>query len=281
MKSLVISSFFLWYPGVLKNKLHLQSTTKWPVPSAVVISNQDIGNHITNGYALQPVKNRMRRADSGLVLIKVLHIGDSHVKSGYFSEHFMEKLNAFYAQKLKGNLFFNFQLFCKTGTKYSDYNELAELDNQLVREKPDLVIISLGTNDAFSGSYKTKFYEKVDHLVTKIKTLSPQAAILLTTPSDALKKNNLTGVFTTLPELQFVTDVIIKYAADHGLASWNLHQIMGGTYSINTWYQRKLAAPDRVHFTAKGYTMFADWLFDAFTSCLESNTPKTFKSNFF
>ena len=276
MRSLLVNSFFLLFPFAMQNKLQLTGPVKDVVQVKNMMPGQRPGNQITNGYALQSVKNKMHRKDSSLVLIKVLHIGDSHVKSGYFSQPFMEKLNAFYAQKYRGNLFFNFQLFCKIGTKYSDYNDLAELDNQLLREKPDLVIISLGTNDAFSGSYRVKFYEKIDHLVTKIKTLSPQAALLLTTPSDALKKNTLTGVYTALPELQYVVDVIVKYANDHGLAYWNLHQIMGGQYSINNWYQRNMAAPDRVHFTAKGYTMFADWLFQAFSACLETNNPKPF-----
>ena len=100
----------------------------------------------------------MHKADSSLVLIKVLHIGDSHIRSGYFSQPFMEKLNRYYAEKFQGHLFFNFQVFCKTGTKYSDYNGLAELDNQLVREKPDLVIISLGTNDSFSNTTSSRAF---------------------------------------------------------------------------------------------------------------------------
>jgi lysophospholipase L1-like esterase len=272
MKSLIISSLILLFSHTIKNRTHVIFSKEDPATGKTIVAGGQIGNQVMNGYELQNIKNKMHKTDSSLVVIKVLHIGDSHVKSGFFSEHFMERLNAFYAQKYRGNLFFNFQVFCKTGTKYSDYNELAELDNQLIRERPDLVIISLGTNDAFSGSYRTKFYEKIDHLVTKVKTLSPQAAILLTTPSDALKKNPVTGVYMALPELQYVVDIIIKYANDHGLAYWNLHQIMGGTYSINSWSQQKMAAPDRIHFTAKGYSMFADWLFEAFTVCLESKT---------
>ncbi len=276
MKNVLINSFFLLLPYGMKNKLQLNISRQNTVTVNNSVATQELGNHIMNGYELQSIKEKMRKTATSLVLIKVLHIGDSHVKSGYFSEHFMERLNAFYAQKYHGNLFFNFQVFCKIGTKYADYNELAELDKQLIREKPDLVIISLGTNDAFSGSSRIKFYEKVDHLVTKIKNLSPQAAILLTTPSDALKKNPVTGVYMALPELQFVVDVIIKYANDHGLAYWNLYQIMGGPYSINNWFQRKMVAPDRVHFSAKGYTMFADWLFDAFSACMESKISLPF-----
>ena len=259
--------------GLLLNSLLLLLVPVHELPfksgRGPAFGEQMLGNEIVNGYTLQTLRKRICSADSSLVVVRVLHIGDSHIKSGHFSQPFMEKLNTFYAQKYRGNLFFNFQWFCKIGTKYSDYNELAELDAQLKKEKPDLVIISLGTNDAFSGSWRKGFSEKIDHLVQKIRKLSPQAAVLLTTPSDALRKN-AAGVYTALPELQFVTDMIIRYANDHQLAYWNLHQIMGGNYSINEWYRKNLAEPDRIHFTARGYRVFADWLFQAFTNCLKN-----------
>lgn len=275
MKDLLINSLLLLLLVTNEFSWPANGEDGLPLLQSSLVPGQAIGNEIINGFALESVMNKINRADSSMVMIKVLHIGDSHIKSGYFSQSFMEKLNAFYAQKYRGNLFFNFQLFCKIGTKYSDYNDLAELDNQLTREKPDLVIISLGTNDAFSGSYRTRFYEKIDHLVVRIKKLSPRAALLLTTPSDALKKNS-SGVYTALPEMQYVTDEIIKYANDHQLAYWNMHQIMGGNYSINDWYRKKLAEPDRIHFTAKGYGIFADWLFRAFTACLQTKIARPY-----
>ncbi|HMD00898.1 MAG TPA: GDSL-type esterase/lipase family protein, partial [Ferruginibacter sp.] len=239
MKKIIVSSCFILLP--LANLLHADPGNGSVNKSVRHNVPLQFGNQIMNPDGLQPLRSKMRKADSTLSMIKVLHIGDSHIKAGVLSQHFMERLNAFYAQRYHGNLFFNFQVFCKIGTKYSDYNELAELDSQLTRDQPDLVIISLGTNDAFSGSSRTNFYEKIDHLVTKIKTLSPQAVVLLTTPSDALKKDATTGVFTALPDLVNVVNTIIKYANDHNIAYWNLHEVMGGTYSINSWFQKKMA----------------------------------------
>ncbi len=271
---MLISSLFLLFPHTIKNNFYSINIKE---EASVTTSNQtstlEIGNQISNGYALQPIRKMIQQADSSLTIIKVFHIGDSHIKSGYFSQPFMEKLNTYYAQQPGKNVFFNFQVFCKTGTKYSDYTGLAELDYQLMNEKFDLVIVSLGTNDAFSGSARTRFYEKVDHLVTKIKTLSPQASILLTTPSDGLKYNKAVGTYTALPDLENVVNTLVQYAHDHDIAYWNLHRIMGGTYSINNWLRQKLAATDRVHYTAKGYNIFAGWLFKAFIACMENSLP--------
>jgi hypothetical protein len=241
------------------------------INKTTIAATQNIGNQIMNEAELQPIKDKISNAESSSVLIKVLHIGDSHIKAGIFSQQFMEKLNDYYSEKFNGNLFFNFQWFCKIGTKYSDYNELAELDAQLTNEQPDLVIISLGTNDAFSGSSKINFYEKVDHLVKKIKKLSPESCILITTPSDALKYDKVKGTYLALPEIKHVVDVLIKYANDNTIAYWNLYEVMGGEYSINGLVAEKMAQPDRIHFTAKGYGTFAEWLFTAFTISMQNN----------
>ena len=239
--------------------------------SSVEIPTQNFNNQIQNASELDLVKQRIRMANSSLTMIKVLHIGDSHVKSGFFSESLMQKLNDYYGQKYNGKLFFNFQTVCKIGTKYTDYDQLPELSEQLKNELPDLVIISLGTNDAFSESSETDFYQKVDHLVSKIREVSPNSSILITTPPDALKVDKHRGTYVALPELEHVVNVLIKYANDHHIACWDMHQAMGGTNSMNSWYQKKLTMPDHVHFNAKGYAILAQSLFEAFVTSMENN----------
>lgn len=253
-------------------KQHATLVTTEPAADTVVnykqVPGYQMGNVINNAFALHSLQEVIRRADTAQTMINVLHIGDSHIKSGFYSQPFMVKLNEYYATRYHNNLFFNFQWFCKIGTKYSDYNDLAELDDQLISGQPNLVIISLGTNDAFSGSSQTNFYQKIDHLVQKIRSLAPHASLLITTPPDALKLNPRRRVYELLPELVNVVNTIIKYCTDKQIAFWNLHQIMGGNYSMNRWVSDRLAAPDHVHFTAQGYGMFSQWLFDAFTKII-------------
>lgn len=246
-------------------------TANHALPTRLETPVNQLGNQIINGMALQPLRLKISRAKQ-LSVIKILHIGDSHIKSGFFSEPFIANMNRIYVNQLKRNVFFNGQTFCKVGTKYADYNDLAELDQQLISEQPDLVIISLGTNDAFSGSYKSGFYNKIDRLVKKVDSLAKGASLLLTTPADALKPNRTTGTYAHLPELEFVVEQIIRYATDHKMAYWNLHQVMGGSYSMNRWVQKKLAAPDHIHFTPKGYAQIAGWLSAALVNSLESKT---------
>ncbi len=225
-------------------------------------------NMINNAEGLYPLRALMNRAGSGQTVINVLHIGDSHIKSGLYSQPFMQKLNSFYARRYNNKLFFNFQWFCKVGTKYADYNDLAELEQQLITTPPDLAIISLGTNDVFSGAVRNNFYQQVDRMVQKIRTLAPNACLLITTPPGAMKLNPSRGRYEAMPELEMAVNIIIKYCNDKKIAYWNLFGIMGGSYAVNSWVQQKLAAPDHVHYSAKGYAQFAGWLFEAFTKAI-------------
>jgi lysophospholipase L1-like esterase len=265
LKSILINFLFLLSP-VIKQQTVVGKTA---MDMSVVIPTQDFDNQIHNANGLDLVRQRIHMANTALTMIKVLHIGDSHVKSGFFSEVIMQKLNDYYGQKYNGRLFFNCQTVCKIGTKYTDYDQLNELNAQLKNDLPDLVIISLGTNDAFSESSETDFYQKVDHLINKIKAVSPNSQILITTPPDGLKFDKRRGIYTALPEVEHVTKVLIKYADDHNIAYWDLHQVMGGTNSMSSWYQKKLAMPDHVHFNAKGYGILAQSFFEAFITSMD------------
>jgi lysophospholipase L1-like esterase len=267
LKNILISSLFLLCHSPGKDSIPVLNNA-----NTAIITPAEMGcNELSNVSGLRAISDKIAGADTSAVLLKVMHIGDSHIKAGFFSQQLMEKLNAYYASKYRRNIFFDFQCFSKVGTKYSDYIRLAELDQQLIDEQPDLVIISLGTNDAFSGSSRKNFYQKVDHLITKINQLSPQSSIIITTPSDALKYDKIEKTYSVFPEVKNVANTLSIYANDHNIACWDLYTIMGGENSMGSWVQSKLAGPDRIHFTAKGYDLLAEWFFTAFVNAIQDN----------
>lgn len=270
---IITSSFFLFCMACRNSdaKQHAPVFQQVAVKDSiaeVVHEGEQAPNRISNPEYLLPFQHILLSGE-GTNVINVLHIGDSHIKSGLYSQPFMSKLNGYYPSRYNNNVFFNFQWFCKTGTKYADYDELAELQEQLITSPPQLTIISLGTNDAFSGASAHNFYDQVDRMVKKIKALAPNTVLLITTPPAALKMNPHTGRYELFPALQQVVNTIIKYCNDHHIAYWNLYNIMGGPYSLNGMIRDKKAAPDRVHFTGKGYEQFAQWLFEAFTGTIK------------
>jgi hypothetical protein len=149
------------------------------------------------------------------------------------------------------------------GAEFRHYNMSKYFFQQFSYLNPDLVIISMGTNEAFYGGFdKVLFYKNIDSMVTSIRNVNPNAAILLTTPGDSFKKSRKGRVKN--PEMKIAKETMITYCLDHNLAYWDLYEIMGGYGSMAKWYAAKLSAKDRVHFSGKGYQIQGDLLYQAF-----------------
>jgi lysophospholipase L1-like esterase len=135
-------------------------------------------------------------------------------------------------------------------------NLLAE---QLALMHPDLVILSLGTNDAFTKSFDPEVYRRnYIQLIGIIRSAAPQTSILITVPNDVYLNKKRINHNTSLQE-----EVIFKLAESHGCAVWNFFGVMGGTNSVPNWYNNGMMQKDRVHFTPKGYLLKGDLLFSA------------------
>ncbi len=148
------------------------------------------------------------------------------------------------------------------GAEYRHYNVSKYFTEQLNYLKPELVIVSLGTNEAFAGSFnKEIFYKQIDSMVNSIRIKNPNAMFILSTPSDSYKKSKNGRIKN--PFVKDAQETIIKYALEHNLAYWDLLSIMGGWGSMQNWYLKQLSARDKVHFTSKGYQIQGDLLFNA------------------
>jgi lysophospholipase L1-like esterase len=124
---------------------------------------------------------------------------------------------------------------------------------------PDLVIVSLGTNDAYSLYFDENQYKsQLAKLIQRIKQASPTTSIMITTPGDCalpggvINKSNLKAV-----------KVIMELAEETDCAVWDLFTVMGGLGSVNSWLAQNMTAADRVHLSGKGYRLQGDLLYDA------------------
>jgi hypothetical protein len=148
------------------------------------------------------------------------------------------------------------------GAEYRHYTLSKYFTQQLSYLNSDLVIISLGTNEAFAASFdKSVFYRNIDSLVTNVRLANPEACILLTTPSDSYRRTRKGRVKN--PDVKIAEQTIIAYCKEHNLAYWDLYEVMGGFGSMGKWYAMKLSAKDRVHYTAKGYQIQGDLFYNA------------------
>lgn len=145
------------------------------------------------------------------------------------------------------------------GAKFADYNQAQHFMPQLQALRPDLIIISLGTNETvFSGFEGDAFYREVDRFVHNLERYLPHADILITTPPDAYRARRYPN-----PQVREARDQLLGYALNHDLACWNFYDIMGGAQSIAAWYSSGLAQGDRLHLTQPGYELAARLLYQA------------------
>jgi lysophospholipase L1-like esterase len=148
------------------------------------------------------------------------------------------------------------------GASYKSYNSTSLLMAQLPYLKPDLIIISLGTNESYSNAFNlTEFEECVTTFLTRIKLACGPCSILLTTPSDNYKFKKGKPINNPYPQL--ISDYFISNAAAYHCAVWDLYEVMGGRESMKHWKKQGLATKDYVHFTKKGYELQGNLLFEA------------------
>ena len=138
------------------------------------------------------------------------------------------------------------------GARLDHYLQNPDFENHLKTMDPDLVVICLGTNEAFESSFTTeglRFF--LQSLLTKIKSAAPKTAVLLVGPPDHRfgKKSN--------PRVRLINEVYAQTAIELDFTFWNQQQAMGGAGSIYWWRHKKLATKDMVHFTPEGYRLQA------------------------
>jgi lysophospholipase L1-like esterase len=132
-------------------------------------------------------------------------------------------------------------------------------EEQMRVVKPDLVVLSLGTNDAYGKNFDPKvYYNNYDTLIQRIVSANPEVAIMITVPNDDYLYKRYPNKFTAEQE-----KVIYELAKKWNLGVWDLYKIMGGYNSSQTWYEYNLMKYDRIHFTKNGYILKGDLFFNA------------------
>jgi len=160
------------------------------------------------------------------------------------------------------------------GAQYQHYMEsTGTLAAQLEVLQPQLIIISLGTNEAYSGQSAAAITAQMDSVVSLLRAQHPEAAILLTTPPECKRtvrrpyRKKVKGRYRTYyrtryytnPAIAMVTREIANYCRREGLACWNfnaLNKAMAGSFA-GGW------ARDHIHFNARGYQLQGRLLYEA------------------
>lgn len=159
---------------------------------------------------------------------------------------------------------------------YECYNRVEEYGLKLSLLQPHLIIISMGTNESVSSHITHEaMYRHIHTLVTDIRTHSPEALILLTTPADnklrkRYRKNGKRRTYyTENKHLDTVTEAIRSYGAKHNIAVWDWYTIGGGKGACDTWVKEKGMRKDHIHYTEQGYALQGNLLYQSILKAYE------------
>lgn len=137
------------------------------------------------------------------------------------------------------------------GAKYSDYNKTPLFWGQIKNLNADCYIISLGTNEAQDVNLTAElFLVDVNKMVSKIKLISPNACIIVTTPPVSYFKKSIPN-----PILCILTDALIDYCNQNNLIYWDLFSVSNGLEGAVKWRSTQLLRPDLVHFSKEAYVL--------------------------
>jgi lysophospholipase L1-like esterase len=146
-----------------------------------------------------------------------------------------------------------------SGTTFSDFIASPNFIAQSKFLSPDLIVISLGTNDLYTSTIQPEeFRHNLDTLVNEMRNVNPLAEFIITTPPDNLRKHHRTN-----NNLPIASHLIQEYCTEHNLACWDLYTVMGGKGSVSKWYKAGMISYDMVHCTRDGYRLQGDLFFEA------------------
>ena len=174
---------------------------------------------------------------------------------------FLMKTNA-----KNGNMFYGFQFLKNVkkgvvfntvgvnGATYGDFLKYSLQIEQLNSIQPDLVMISLGTNESLSSITKEDFQKNISDLVSKFKEQNPNLPILLISPTDNRLKSQ---------KIKEIVSWIKESAQLNKVAFFNLFEATGGSGYFKKALNKKEANTDGVHFLRPGYEFQAEKIWTA------------------
>lgn len=193
--------------------------------------------------------------------LRILHLGDSHVAGRHFPRGVKEALR----QRLdeaggadEGRGFF-FSYIGKNGATNQTFLH-GDYMRRIAEARPDLIILSLGTNESFGMGYTADQHSRqLDTFFATLSEAAPDAAVLMTTLPGCYLRARRRG-YRPNPMCAPCARLTMDYAAAHGHAAWDLFTLCGGAEAPANWWRAGMMRPDHVHFTPEGYRLMGNLL---------------------
>lgn len=220
-------------------------------------------NEIIDSIALlAPVFERLRqvRAELSEDTVRIVHIGDSHVRGHIYPQTTGTRLKETFGAVSYTDMGVN-GATCLTFTHPRRIADIVAL-------KPELLILSFGTNESHNRRYNVNIhYNQMDELIKLLRAALPDVPILLTTPPgsyESFRQRRRKRTYSINPRTATAAQTIRSYAEKHHLLVWDMYDVVGGSRRACTnWAEAKLMRPDHVHYLPEGYILQGELLYQA------------------
>lgn len=167
-----------------------------------------------------------------------------------------------------------FSAIGNNGACFSDYMLIPQFSKQTSIFNPNLIILSMGTNEAFSNQADNDIYMNIESLIQELREANPQAEFLLLTPMECQKnrkhgEKELSPYFDINKRVKEVRDIIMKYGAENNIPVWDFYAVAGGDSVSNKWLEDKYMNKDHIHLLKSGYEIQGKLLFEALVKAFE------------
>ena len=152
------------------------------------------------------------------------------------------------------------------GASVPSYLRCDDFERDLELVRPDLIIFSIGINDAAEANFdKETFKRNYGELISIMQRVNPDCALLFVTNNDSYKRIKVKKKkhYEVNPNGAIVEKAFLEMGKRYNAAVWDQFDIMGGLHSMQNWEKAGLAQPDKVHFTKSGYQLIGDLLYNA------------------
>lgn len=237
-------------------------------------------------HGLAPfVRKVIRQLKAGDEVVRIVHVGDSHVRGHFFpgavKGHLEQLLGADAVvrdyevfdygtpgiSRETGRDGVVYQVYGINGATAQRFSDERHVD-EIAALSPDLLIVSLGTNESVGAKYaRMQHKNQLDQLMRMLAARCPSTPVLLTTPPGAYRR--VRGRYQHNANVRLAAETIAGYAEEKGYAWWDLYNVAGGDRACVNWWDNGLMQRDHLHFTKEGYWLMGDLLYSAIVNLIK------------
>lgn len=190
----------------------------------------------------------MLAVSAGAEAQKIFLTGDSHVSAKVYPQ----KVGEILRQTIPGA---KYSFWGKAAAGFYTFNEKKAFMDSIFNNRPDILVVHLGTNGSYSVFEPEKFSNDLRIFHEKVRSQLPDCKIVYVTPFLNNRQDKTTKKWDVNRKTRQCADLIIDFAAGQPDTFVIDNNADAGEVFLST---PGLIRDDGVHLTAKGYNLLGE-----------------------